>query len=263
MSDWLWKPSDSNRLGMRGTKDEAALLHRFDLLADGELNTAERKNLLEHCESEPRLWKACAMAFLQAQAFHEGFSAPKSERRPAGIAQDASGARPAYLAMAAMVIIAFGLGGMWTQWNFRGQPQPAHGTRLLAPDASLLAQGTATGVGRPGLTPTYTSANMFGDMQSATVLVPSKRGFRPVRIPIQTDDSTPVEESNELWSPELIQQLETLGFEVKERRRSLPAQLKDGRLLFIPVDEVEISDKHAHVEIAPEEEPANQYHDYQ
>ena len=42
--------------------------HRFDLLADGELSEAQRRELLAGLDDEPGGWRQCATAFLEAQA---------------------------------------------------------------------------------------------------------------------------------------------------------------------------------------------------
>ena len=42
---------------------------RLDLLVDGELSEAERRELLQHMDEEPEGWRRCpALAFLEAHA---------------------------------------------------------------------------------------------------------------------------------------------------------------------------------------------------
>lgn len=43
--------------------------HLLDLLVDGELNEADRRELLLWCERDPEGWRRCAMAFLEAESW--------------------------------------------------------------------------------------------------------------------------------------------------------------------------------------------------
>jgi hypothetical protein len=46
---------------------------QFDRLVDGELSEADRRTLLLQLEHEPEGWRRCALAFLEAQCWKEGF----------------------------------------------------------------------------------------------------------------------------------------------------------------------------------------------
>ena len=48
---------------------------RFDLLVDDELSEADRRELLSGLDETPGGWRACALAFLQAQSWKKEFAA--------------------------------------------------------------------------------------------------------------------------------------------------------------------------------------------
>lgn len=45
--------------------------HLLDLLVDGELSEAQRRELLLWCERDPEGWRRCALAFLEAQSWSQ------------------------------------------------------------------------------------------------------------------------------------------------------------------------------------------------
>ena len=53
---------------------------RLDRVVDGELNDAEYRELLRSLEQRPGGWRACALAFLEAQAWRRELRAAKSTR---------------------------------------------------------------------------------------------------------------------------------------------------------------------------------------
>lgn len=211
------------------------LRHAFDMLVDGELRENERVDLLKKCETEPELWRLCAIAFLEARDFNAGLSgdepSAKSERAPGGNSTWNPNRWQGYVALAASLMISFGLGGMAVkQSDNRASGHPV--------------QQAGVNVSRAHSTP-FAQAGMLGNPKAATVLVRGERGLHPMRIPIV---STPGQgqrqaDTPDPWSPELLEQLQAMGFGVTRTKRSLPARLSDGRLLLIPVEEIEIKDE--------------------
>jgi hypothetical protein len=58
---------------------------RFDLLVDGELDEAQRRDLLAGLDDEPNGWRNCALAFLESQCWKQALSAsprPQAEEVP-------------------------------------------------------------------------------------------------------------------------------------------------------------------------------------
>lgn len=85
---------------------------RIDALVDGELPEAERRTLLEQLEATPGGWRACALAFLEAQSWREAFveTARESSPKPLVVTQPKRIPIASWLARAAVVFLAFGLG---------------------------------------------------------------------------------------------------------------------------------------------------------
>src|SRR5579885_2725172 len=100
-------------------RDEQQLL---DLLADGELAEADRRQLLQRFESDPAGWRRCALALLEAQEWRRqvGAAARREPELQTSKSYEISPAsrlpadRPwprqyTWLAMAASFLAAFGL----------------------------------------------------------------------------------------------------------------------------------------------------------
>src|SRR4051794_31390065 len=102
--------------------NEANLLDR---LVDGELSGSERRQLLQSFDNRPEGWRRCALAFLEAQSWREEIGqvardrvAKPKESKPSPSPLPAShklrwGTGATWLAMAASLLLAFGLG--WLQ----------------------------------------------------------------------------------------------------------------------------------------------------
>jgi hypothetical protein len=218
--------------------------HRFDLLVDGELSAAERRQLLAGLDEEPGGWRRCALAFLEAQAWQQDLGAIRREPRPP--AADVSPrqrprrrAQPGSLAaIAASFLIALFLGLLlreaWSVWS---------------PDSSRIAGG------RPA-----ERAPSADDVPDATPGPPEELPG-PVRLVRLEGPQGPDGRSQSILYPAVEQ--ETLGEEwleksfvglpeelqalfrrngvrLHERRRLVPVRLRDGRRLVLPVSEVEL-----------------------
>src|SRR5947207_7577988 len=96
----------------------------LDRLVDGELAGSERSQLLESFDKRPEGWRRCALAFLEAQSWREEMgqvarglasetNEPKSPAFPIAPSRNLSFCVVAtWLAMAASLVLAFGLGRM-------------------------------------------------------------------------------------------------------------------------------------------------------
>src|SRR6476646_9801615 len=96
----------------------------LDRLVDGELKGNERRLLLESFDKHPEGWRRCALAFLEAQSWREEMgqvardrasepNEPKSPASPVAPSRNLSFSVVAtWLAMAASLVLAFGLGRM-------------------------------------------------------------------------------------------------------------------------------------------------------
>jgi hypothetical protein len=200
------------------TTDKQRLL---DLLVDGELSDAERRELLAWCEREPDGWRRCALAFLEAQDWSSVLGSLAGVSRSAAASERtetstrAAGGRThvrsnpfwnvrqwgTMLAMAASVVLAFTL-GLWIR------------------DA-----GEAGQIAPPG--PPAVNVVSNGESFSS----------EETRVPVaEVDGWTPVEAV-----PDHVRQaLERLGHQVEQQRRLVPYRLDDGRRVVIPVDQVDV-----------------------
>jgi hypothetical protein len=89
----------------------------FDLLVDGELSDAERRELLASLDEREEGWRRCALAFLEAQNWGRQFRqiVAESDAPTAVVATTAKAERPhvgRWFALAAALLLAF-LIGRW------------------------------------------------------------------------------------------------------------------------------------------------------
>lgn len=237
--------------------------HEFDLLADGELSEAQRRELLGRLDEQPEGWRRCALAFLEAQDWRREL--PRTAREPASTAAEDSAdgsecaaegnaapptvvvRRPALgwfgtmLAMAASFALALGMGVVW-RGGWRGEPGGAP-HRAMRPDShDAVSSNPPTASGdvpmvetRPAPSPRYgtvklavTGANGEPQFIEVPVLAvdrydPALIGRQPAGLP-----------------EDLVKQLRRSGHEVNQYRELVPVSLDDGRQLVLPVDQVEV-----------------------
>ena len=106
----------------------------LDLLVDGELPEERRKRLLSHCEQIPGGWRACALAFLEAQCWRRELgSLAEAAREASAAAPDESDKPDKTLRLAATPPSRL------SAWR-------RHGTTMLAMAASFLATMFAVGM---------------------------------------------------------------------------------------------------------------------
>jgi len=253
---------------------------RFDLLADGELSEAERRELLSAIEDEPGGWRRCALAFLEGQCWRRELGAVRKEtaERPAGavsvsvdaaFADDpapsvAAGRRSTWLlhttgtplAMAASFLASMAL-GWWAFGPRRGDdftPAPPvhvaeHGSAAGAapgpdvgpwPDRGLAGQEPA--VSRQQGAPPETVPGRWRWV-TLTPAAENAQGADPIRLPAV---EPPAFDENWLQSlpgglpPEVLEALRDAGHRVRHHRDLVPFMLDDGRRLLVPVDEVDV-----------------------
>jgi hypothetical protein len=185
----------------------------LDRLVDGEVPDVDRRGLLLRLESEPEGWRRCALAFLEAQSWHEALKplAGAAGARPT-ILRDRQGRKPrpsyriaALTTLAASVVAAFALG-----WVLHLQPtQPTQ-------EASV-ADGSKSAP----------PANVEGP-QPAPIDPASEpsRSRKPGETHVRVDP--------------FVQKMEQRGFRAQTQERLLSMKLKDGRKLDVPVQEVRL-----------------------
>jgi len=243
-------PSES---GLQNVDEEL-----LDCLVDGELPEARRRELLASLDRIPGGWRACALAFVQAQCLRESLGdvvrqsasrpvavVPRPARRP-GWGQHAR----TFLAMAASFLVALGV-GWWA-----GAPRHAigPGSPGLGPTPGLVAsQGEGTGgsqaepvapVGPPGLpdaAPTMTVALPGGGSQ----------GDQEIRLPVvegdQIDHSLLYPDA-QAFPSQLREALRRAGYQVRQHHGLVPVPVQDGRHAVLPVDQLDVRYVGNHVE---------------
>jgi hypothetical protein len=216
---------------------------RFDRLVDGELNEAERRELLAGLDNEPGGWRHCALAFLEAQCWKQEFGTiVKRETRtataPGAIRRRAPwlGRLGTPLAVAASLLAALWLGATWQQARV-GRP-------ALPSGASTIGEVVQNAGSRAPVAPSPTKPAV-GPWRVVTVLAPA--GTQDARMVF---DLPAVERDNvdQQWIQSLpsampdnvLQAFNRTGHQVRQRRELVPIPLKDGRRLVMPVDQVEV-----------------------
>ena len=215
---------------------------QIDRLVSGDLPEPDRRSLLAWLDEEPTRWRACAIAFLEAQAWEQATALP-GERRPAaatregeapaeplvqssgfGVQDDKSNARIAWtqwLAIAGLLLVAFGAGAL-SAWSWLpGSEPPPQFAQLKTP-----AQARPSG---PQLATVSVRTNLDPRLQTQLTL------------PVEPAEATPAAVSS---IPDYVRkQWERRGYELVEETRYLPAKMPDGRTVMVPVNRVQLKFK--------------------
>ena len=203
---------------------------QLDRLAGGDLPESERASVLAWLDEEPSRWRACGMAFLEAQLWQESAAAP-TPAQAAPAPQPAASAPPAKrrerlqiseIALSAALAVAFLAGALAARWLPLGSD----------PSRNLIVE-------QPVPAPSADQPIL------ATVAVNSPNSNLPLmlQLPVTTGpDRQPVAEASSISEYER-QMWERRGFEVVEELRYLPARLPDGRIVMVPVNKVQLKFK--------------------
>jgi len=234
---------------------------RFDLLVDGELSAAQRRELLERLDEEPGAWKRCALAFLEAQAWREELGAVRDEASgppsaAAACSPPVSRTSPrtthrarlihtsgTLLAMAASFLMAMVLG--WWVYRPGGPLEVAEDLpRGRGPAIDLAEQAAPR---QPGSRREAAPIPPEAVAQWRWVTLGPEQGVadgvRPVRLPAVESEAV-----DEAWLRRLpagvpapvLDALRQAGHRVRHQRQLIPFPLEDGRSLLVPVDEVDV-----------------------
>jgi hypothetical protein len=210
--------------------DELAI----DRLVDGELDDAERRELLLRLENDPEGWRRCALAFLEDQAWRKalaGVASPGSRPEPVEVTPTLPmvvRGRARRLAIAASVIAAtfaagFAAGGSWRP-----------------PGRVEVAQNPPAGTIKPASAGQDRPIKQVGWLN----LEDGSAGESPTRrVPILSGpglDDRWLRQQPPAVSDYDRAQWERRGYQVDERRRLVSVDLEDGRRVSIPVDEVQV-----------------------
>ncbi len=213
-----------------------AMAAQLDRLAAGDLPESDRRSLLAWLDEEPTRWRACALAFLEAQVWEQAVS-HENELTPGTVGNALRGVPRVqgseFRVQAAMHDLPF----TWAHW--------------LALASSLLvafAVGTLAGrssIATPARTAKISTAAPQPSappvLQLATVSVRTNLDPRltaQVQLPVEPTTEqlagAPAisDYDRQLW--------ERRGYEVIEETRYLPAKMPDGRNVMVPVNRVHL-----------------------
>jgi hypothetical protein len=227
------------------------LTAQIDRLVTGELPEHDRRSLLAWFDEEPTRWRACALAFLEAQAWEQATEEFGDQRSEVGSEGSGFGVQ--------------GTKGPKSEVGDRRSAKETHHSPLTTHSSSrhwlaiagaallAFALGLASARHWPVLSPTQDHLAVPVDVQPgdeeqgppaepllATVSVPTNLDPRltaQLTLPIAAADEFP---ASEPISEYVRKQWERRGFELEEETRYLPAKLPDGRTVMVPVTKVHV-----------------------
>lgn len=216
----------------------------FDRLVDGEMNEAERRNLLAGLDDTPNGWRQCALAFLESQCWKQTLGpmtqqAAGSEMavKPMRTARSVWSNRLGTLAaMAASFLLAFWVGSHLREASLERQAAPAPSIGRIATTTGSQQPPVRLG---PQVRPT---ANPW---KVVTVAAPtgSQRAGSSIRLPaVERDNIDPqwVRSAPPAMPDDVRQAFSRSGHQVEQHRELVPVQLQDGRQMVVPVDNVDV-----------------------
>ena len=230
-------------------------------VVDNELTPAELDELVEACEQNPKLWKCCAVAFLQEQAFQSelkrvvtqwnrdsgptvsSFNELSKPHSQTAFAQPGSGHLQQRgtsqnssllnsLALAASLLLVF-LVGWQTSKRFRAP---------VAPVAEHVAAAPVTGLkGQPQSDDRIIARQLPGGTNDSGVLETS-----PVSAFDSGDMAAPLEEFNQFvlvdkGMPTQLAELQQQGLvRIETTEGYVPVQLIDGNTAVVPIQQLDV-----------------------
>jgi hypothetical protein len=220
----------------------------LDFLVDGELPDARRREVLASLDRTAGGWRACALAFLEAQCVRESLGkmacepVPRSEPTLPRPARRNAWARHAgtFLAMAASFLVALGIG--W--WAGGPRQGGGSGSPASGPAANLVA--TQQGPAAPS--PAHLAA---APMMTLALPAAWGEGGREIQVPVverdQLDHSLLYPDA-QAFPTQLGEALRRAGYQVRQSHELLPVPVQDGRHAILPVDQLDVHYVGNHVE---------------
>ena len=232
------------------------LVAQIDRLVAGELPESDRRSLLAWLDEEPTRWRACAVAFLEAQAWEDASEGGQKTNNSGETARGKPHAKvegTQHSVLSTPVpddLAAYSLAHPFTH------PPTHHSLRPLLAAAALVLVAFLAGL----VSARYLPADAPVRPQFArSIDVPAAPVAKPlvatVSLPTNLDPrlkaqlQLPVTQANsaahrESSIPDYVrQQWERRGFELTEEIRYLPATLPDGREVMVPITKVHVKFK--------------------
>ena len=211
---------------------------QIDRLVSGDLPEPDRRSLLAWLDEEPTRWRACALAFLEAQTWEqatgrEGEASTWEGEAPAEPRVQGSGFRVQrdgwnvgiswahWLAIAGLLLVAFGAGAAaaWS-WVPVPEPFPQFAQPQSPPPLRLSGPQLATVSVRTNLDPRFQA-----------------------KLTLPVEPETDTSELASSISEYDRKQWERRGYDLIEETRYLPAKMPDGRPVMVPVKKVRLKYK--------------------
>jgi hypothetical protein len=218
---------------------------RLDMLVDGELDEAERRQVLSRLDADPDGWRRCALAFLETQSWREemrAISRGPAPETPIARSESRGSSRPlrTVLAMTACFLLALGLGLAID--DILGRQESA--------DPAMQVAGVQPPEEPVGTEPPAAPSSEPADPQDLPyqyVAIPahdhSSGEFDLIRMPVLPheflDEGWPRQIPSALPS-HVVHSLQQQGHDVVQQRRLVPYQAVDGSRVVFPVDEIEL-----------------------
>jgi len=201
----------------------------IDRMVDGELSPTQHRELLARLDDEPGGWRRLALAFVEAQVWRSALdslspaAAPPLVRSPGTSCRKKVFTWPRGMAIAASLMVAFGLGlagrdfwrgGFLADGSLPTRPQTADsGQPLDAPPADRQMIHLVDAGGQMIELP----------LVDARQISPDWVRSRPNVVP-----------------PRIRHELERSGHRVEQRRVFFPVLLDNGQPAVVPIDEAEV-----------------------
>jgi hypothetical protein len=222
---------------------------RFDLLVDDELSEQDRRELLSSLDERPGGWRACALAFLEAQSWKKGFAAlarppseQETERKPvAPAARRPAGWSPAakysvtIAAMAASFLFALWV-GLQLRSAWRSPPIALDSPEKPGP----AKEEPESPPGSKEVPPPVAPSNPW---QLVKLSAPDGSEESAIHLPARERDQLDHRWLTNLppaMPEDVCDELERTGHHVEQRRVLHPVEMEDGRRVVVPVDQVDV-----------------------
>jgi surface antigen len=205
----------------------------LDRLVDGELTELERQELLSALDDEPAGWRRCALAFLESQFWGNDLKTfrdqPLTPVTPARSHTHLWRQWPVALAMAASLAIAFFI-GLALQGQFGGDSN----TQQLAQDgnrSTMDAQQLAHATAKDATKQNWTTIQLTNDDGSVFDVKAFDAANGNLGWLFDATSAVPAD---------VLQQLQQRGHSIQRETELWPVQLKDGRRLIVPIEQVQV-----------------------
>ena len=221
----------------------------LDRLVDGELNSAEYRELLRSLDRRPAGWRQCALAFLEAQAWRRelgGMRDAEAGSRPAGMVSVRSPSRvrswTTVLAVAASLLLAFALGvGFRAQWPVLS-PTP-DGGQLATGDKAKPTPNQLVERAAPPPRAREGDSSLAAPSGNLRLVVgdPDGRSDRQIDVPLYEWAPGRLPPRAASVPPEVQRALQRMGRQLRWERQFVPLNLEGGRRVLLPVEQLEIT----------------------